>query len=287
MKVFEQHLSNWRLVLAQQVERRLTQLERGRMLRKLEEKIVNTTLIALMLIVLECIISGYGIVKAADRSLASNGERVINNSNISISNDEASQYPTSGVPAVVPAAPIPEENPIVINEVNYEKYVVSVINVRIEPNVDCEVLGKYVPGDKITVTGQIEGNDFVRINYKGQEAFVHSEYLSDEPPVTKWQGPTINRWCGTVHGPSGKETYYNLPMEGCIRLARAKGIGGNYWVRADGCKMLGNYIMVATDTRRWPEGTILETSLGTAMVIDHCGSASRYSGRWIDIAVNW
>lgn len=246
-------------------------------------KLVTMTMIATV----ACIaMSGYETIEAADAALLKlNSEEIEIEELIEepLFDEEDTYYPSAGTPAALTTNQDEEE----IIEVEYEKYVTTVINIRQEPNTDSEVLGKYTPGDKITIRGEIDGNDFVMVNYKGQDAFIHSEYLSDEEPTVKWEGPTINRWCGTVHGPSGKETYYNLPMEGCIRLARSIGIGGTYWVRADGCKMLGNYIMVATDVHRWPKGTILETSLGTAMVVDHCGSASRYSGRWIDIAVNW
>ena len=51
--------------------------------------------------------------------------------------------------------------------------------------------------------------------------------------------------------------------------------------------MYGDYIMLATDTYRIPKGTILETTLGTGIVCDHCESAESYSGTWIDVAVSW
>ena len=250
-------------------------------------KLVTMTMVATV----ACIaMSGYETIEAADAALSklnSEGTEVEETIEEPLFDEEDTYYPAAGIPVALTTSEKEEVEKDPVTEVNYEMYVTSVINVREQPNTDCEVLGKYTPGSKITVLGEIEGNDFVMINFKGQEAYVHSEYLSEEEPEIKWQGPTINRWNGTNNGPSGKETYYNLPMEGCIRLARSIGIGGTYWVRADGCKMLGNYIMVATDVHRWPKGTILETSLGTAMVVDHCGSASRYSGRWIDIAVNW
>lgn len=92
----------------------------------------------------------------------------------------------------------------------------------------------------------------------------------------------VNYFCGN------KETFYNLRMTGVIRLLDEMGIPhGDYWVRDDGCKMLGSYIMLATDTRRWPKGTILETSLGTGMVVDHCSGSEGYGGLWVDVAVTW
>lgn len=40
-----------------------------------------------------------------------------------------------------------------------------------------------------------------------------------------------------------------------------RGMGNNdeYWVRMDGAKMLGDYIMVAADLNKHPRGSIVET----------------------------
>lgn len=93
---------------------------------------------------------------------------------------------------------------------------------------------------------------------------------------------------GGVLTPSGginwfngrKETYYNLNMSQVVANAHAMGIQGEYWVRGDGVKMLGNYIMAAASDL--PKGTIIETSLGTAIIVD-AGCAPGVT----DIAVTW
>ena len=41
-----------------------------------------------------------------------------------------------------------------------------------------------------------------------------------------------------------------------------------YWIRSDGVKMLGDYVMCAADFSYEPRGTITSTSLGTAIVVD-------------------
>lgn len=106
-----------------------------------------------------------------------------------------------------------------------------------------------------------------------------------------WTGKKLNSVIGTVQGPSGKETFYNLPMRLVITADWAMGGLGysmkDYWVRKDGVKMLGKYIMVASDLNRLPRGTIVETSLGTGMVCDACESAMSVDYTWIDIAVTW
>lgn len=120
------------------------------------------------------------------------------------------------------------------------------------------------------------------------------EEETDTEPMTEedyyiYDGPVLNSRIGTIEGPSGKETYYNLPMSGVISIMRNAGFSEEeypYWVRDDGCKMLGNYIMVAADLSIRPRGSLIETSLGTALVCD-TGSFVNYNATQIDIAVNW
>lgn len=102
----------------------------------------------------------------------------------------------------------------------------------------------------------------------------------------KWNGPVINSSNGTVTGPNGKETYYNLPMGGVISIMRGLGNKDKYWVRSDGCKMLGYYIMVAANLRRHPKGSIVKCSRGYAIVCD-TGTFASSDPNQLDIAVNW
>lgn len=91
---------------------------------------------------------------------------------------------------------------------------------------------------------------------------------------------------GVNYGPSGKETWYNLDMDGVIYLMNHLGYSSEdypYWVREDGCKMFGDYIMVAADLDYRPKGTILECSLGPAIVVD-TGDLEPHQ---LDIAVDW
>ena len=94
---------------------------------------------------------------------------------------------------------------------------------------------------------------------------------------------------GAIQGPSGKETYYNLDMSGVVSIMRSEGYSEKeypYWIRDDGVKMLGPYVMVAAAFNIRPRGTILESSLGTAIVCDTGGFAS-YNQEQLDIAVAW
>ena len=60
----------------------------------------------------------------------------------------------------------------------------------------------------------------------------------------------------------------------------------DYWVRADGVKMLGNYVMVAASYKTHPKGSLVPTSLGTGIVCDTGGFAASNPTQ-IDIATNW
>ena len=105
------------------------------------------------------------------------------------------------------------------------------------------------------------------------------------PPTKKH----ITRRSGVCNGPSGRETYYNLKMDLVVKYMRKLGYKEKdypYWVRDDGAKMLGNYVMVAANLKIRPKGTILECSLGTAIVCDTGGFVKKYP-KGLDIAVNW
>lgn len=91
---------------------------------------------------------------------------------------------------------------------------------------------------------------------------------------------------GTVQFDGHKETYYNLPMDKVVSNAHKKGIEGEYWVREDGAKMLGDYIMVAADQKIHPYGSLVETSLGWGITVD-TGTFILTNPQQIDIAVNW
>ena len=99
-------------------------------------------------------------------------------------------------------------------------------------------------------------------------------------------GPHLTRQCGVFQGPSGRETYYNLPMGRVIQYMEALGYSYRYWVREDGVKMYGQYVMCAADLSIRPKGTILETSLGKAIVCD-TGTFVNQNRCQLDIATAW
>lgn len=104
-------------------------------------------------------------------------------------------------------------------------------------------------------------------------------FNSEASTLTKRGG--VN-WYGGV-----KETWYDLPMKKVCEYAYNETFLNEeehpYWVRDDGVKMIGEYVMCAADFDYAPRGTIVETSLGTGVVCD----TGDMTGAWIDIAVDW
>ena len=114
----------------------------------------------------------------------------------------------------------------------------------------------------------------------------YPEYRPDAPYPER---PHLTKSSGVFYGVSGKETYYNLPMGQVIQNMRDMGYTVEeypFYIREDGAKMLGQYVICAADLSIRPKGTILETSLGYAIVCD-TGSFAQYNSTQIDLAVDW
>ena len=101
-----------------------------------------------------------------------------------------------------------------------------------------------------------------------------------------WNGPVLTRSKGVNYGPTGKETYYNLPMQGIVRIMRNKGYSESeypYWIRSDGVKMLGPYAIAAANFGHFPRGSIVPSSLGLALVCD----TGHLGWNHLDLATHW
>lgn len=112
---------------------------------------------------------------------------------------------------------------------------------------------------------------------------------TQQQTTSSWNGSVLTKSKGVVTGPSGKETYYNLNMSGVVRIMRNLGYTEAeypYWIREDGVKMLGNYVMVAANFNIRPRGTIVPSSLGDAIVCD-TGGFAHSNPTQLDIAVSW
>lgn len=165
-----------------------------------------------------------------------------------------------------------------------EKTIVRIKDIQIIPT---ETVLESIPETEETTAPQEEIIEET-VDEPVYEAVEESPEAVEEPVEEIPKAAVLNRRDGVNYFNGQKETYYNLKMGGVIRLLDEMGIEhGKYWTRDDGAKMLGDYIMLATDTKRWPKGTVLETSLGTGLVVDHCSGSESYSGLWIDVAVTW
>lgn len=80
------------------------------------------------------------------------------------------------------------------------------------------------------------------------------------------------------------ETWYNLPMSQITERADAYyGLQDVYGVREDGVRTYNGFVIVATDWDRYPYGSLVETSLGTGIVLDTHTTQSDV----VDVAVTW
>lgn len=148
----------------------------------------------------------------------------------------------------------------------------------------------YIPGAPYSVYETMAQNlDFEKEKLEQEMAFkqAKSTQVVSEP---EYQTPTgsgvLTPSGGVNYFGNQKETYYNLPMSTVVSIAQSNGIAGEYWVRSDGCKMLGDYIMIAANQSVHPYGSLVETSLGTGIVVDTGGFAVNNPYQ-VDIAVNW
>lgn len=150
-----------------------------------------------------------------------------------------------------------------------------------KPSLSSLTLKKFKKGEQAILIGT-NPYDYWKIKQNGNIYYVSKENLTDHI----YTGPVLTASAGTINGPSGKETYYNLDMSGVIDIMRTLGNKDTYWIREDGVKMLGDYVMVAASLDNHPKGSLIETSLGTGIVCD-TGSFAQSNPNQIDIAVTW
>lgn len=154
-----------------------------------------------------------------------------------------------------------------------------------------------VTTEEVTEEPEVEKEEKEDILIAASASIPTTETTTEAPivPVSQPEQPKyepqpsdhLTKSGGVYYGPSGKETYYNLNMNGVVSNAQNMGIEGEYWVREDGCKMYGDYIICAADLNVHPRGSLVESSLGTCIVLDTGGFATNGSGVALDIAVNW
>lgn len=97
----------------------------------------------------------------------------------------------------------------------------------------------------------------------------------------------LNKRDGVNYYKGTKETYYNLNMKRIYERAdRNFGSHHKKWIREDGVKCYGPYVIVAAPLDIHPYGSIIETSLGEGIVLD-TGAFAETNKDQIDIAVDW
>ncbi len=199
---------------------------------------------------------------------------------------------TLSIPKDVEVDPV-DDNEVRIKQPTYLLYVDgSSVYYRSQPVIsEWSAIGLLERGQEVNVVCQ-EG-EWCKCIIDETEVYIHATLLVstkeetiEKPAYICDSEIPLDANIGRVNGPSGEETYYNLNMNGCVKRMRSLGYDYEYWIRDDGVKMFGDYVMVAADFKIRPLGTILETSLGTGIVVD-TGDFIYDNSAQLDVAVNW
>lgn len=169
----------------------------------------------------------------------------------------------------------------------------SGVNFRIGPGTEYDIIDTLELNTSVAYIDN--GSNWYTVIFEDQTGYISKNYVDNEQVDTNvedvsssiWNGPKLTSFSGICYGPSGKETYYNMNMSQVVTNLKNKGYSGDYWVRSDGVKMFGNYVMTAARYADHPYGSVVATSLGDAIVCDTGGFATYNSGVALDIAVSW
>lgn len=183
------------------------------------------------------------------------------------------------------AAQLEAENSTVIG--NNKRLLSEIAEMKEQMSEDVEVTTEISDAPTSVVTTELVQPEEESITEVVQETAPAepSELPAPEPSastgsvLTAAKGVNYNQW-------GNKETYYNLNMSQVVANAQARGCVGEYWVRDDGVKMFGNYVIVAANLNNYPRGSFVNTSLGEGIVLDTGGFASKHPNQF-DIATNW
>ena len=149
-----------------------------------------------------------------------------------------------------------------------------------------ELLKKDLQNKEKELRQKIDEVEQAKAEKKAAEQAVITASYEPTPAYNPPTGGCLTPSGGVHNGPSGLETYYNLPMDGVIEQARNFGIKGEYWVRDDGVKMYGDYVILACNRDVHPMGSLVETSLGTGISLD-TGAFAASNPYQVDVAVGW
>lgn len=101
--------------------------------------------------------------------------------------------------------------------------------------------------------------------------------------ITSLMALVLTAKLGTIQFQGHKETWYDLSMSRVVKRAQDMGIPTEYWVREDGVKMFGPWVIVAAHPSKI-RYTRLQTSLGEGIILDYHTCADT---ELIDIATTW
>ena len=143
-----------------------------------------------------------------------------------------------------------------------------------------DALTENTSANQLTASASSQAEDTSEAVYEESEATPEYTYT--------YGGQVLTPSAGRINGPSGQETYYNLNMSGIVANLQSAGIAGDYWVREDGVKMYGDYVIDACDVTGLVHNRydIVSTSLGSAICADTGGFAASNPSQ-IDIATTW
>lgn len=172
-----------------------------------------------------------------------------------------------------------------IGPLSLQMYTKSSTNIRESNSAESPVIQTLFKGQCLTVTPF--DTQWVYVEYDGIAGYVSLDCLADSFEYTEcYDYELLNTINGRVAGPSGNETYYNEDMSFIVGRLQRLGYSGEYWVRSDGVKMFGDYVMVAAAFDDRPIGTIIQTTRGVAIVCD-TGKYIEWDWTGIDVATAW
>ncbi len=178
--------------------------------------------------------------------------------------------------------PYIEKGGEVSNALGWIEYTIKIISNELE---------KYSKGKNILPDNAIIIADEETIEkYKiaKERVYCSLEEYKNAPRISpKWDKDYLTAAAGSIcyYGKDGrytKETWCDLDPSYLVTLMREKGYDLDFWIREDGVYMYGDYVMVAADisgmdgsrqSAEYRKGDLVETSLGTGMVVDYCGMA--------------
>ena len=173
---------------------------------------------------------------------------------------------------------------------NNTMYANSGILIYKKATIKSKPVDVYNKGNIVIITAVSSDNQWYKVKKDKVTGYIKCKNkLVNRKPCKLYKGKRLNMFDGTINGPSGRESYYNLPMKKVVKHMRRKGYKASkypYWIRKDGCKMLGPYIIVSANLKIRKRGSLVETSLGTGIVCDTGSFISSYP-RGLDIAVDW